>query len=69
MVSTCTVINCKKRYKKGEKLRLFRFPFSKPDRLEVWIKNLNRCTATGEVWRPRHYDRVCSDHFIDGEQV
>ena len=36
------------------------------DKRKIWIKLLKRQTASKGLWQPRHSDRVCSLHFVDG---
>ena len=49
--------------------RLFLFPSIKRygHKRDEWIRVLKRQTADKKPWTPCGSDRVCSDHFVDGE--
>ncbi|XP_070564452.1 uncharacterized protein [Ptychodera flava] len=51
--------------RKSDKVKrsYFRFPPEKTGQFSLWTKSI-RLRRAG--WYPRHWDRVCSDHFING---
>lgn len=38
-----------------------------PDGRSRWIRLVKRKTASGSKWQPKAHDRICSEHFKDGE--
>ena len=49
--------------------RLFKFPniLRNGEKREKWIGQLRRENKDKTTWKPCDSDRVCSDHFVDGE--
>ena len=49
--------------------RLFKFPsiLRNGEKREKWIGQLRRENRDKTTWKPCDNDRVCSDHFFDGE--
>jgi len=33
----------------------------------AWAKAINRANEDGSLWMPRHFDRICSAHFVSGK--
>ncbi|KAG8508495.1 THAP domain-containing protein 5 [Galemys pyrenaicus] len=57
----CAAICCKNRRgrnNKDRKLSFYPFPLHDKERLEKWLKNMNR-----DSWVPSKYQFLCSDHF------
>ena len=48
---------------------LYPFPSEKknPDGRRRWAKLVNRKNKSGHNWQPNYQDRICSEHFKDGE--
>ena len=61
----CCVPNCANQRGKdarlGQKRSYYSFP-REARRKALWLQNIRR----GGGWQPRPWDRVCSDHFVDG---
>lgn len=62
----CCVPNCANQRGKdarlGQKRSYYSFPKDARQR-SLWLQNIRR----GGSWQPRSWDRVCSDHFVDGK--
>uniref|UniRef100_UPI00398E6E45 THAP domain-containing protein 3 isoform X2 n=1 Tax=Pristiophorus japonicus TaxID=55135 RepID=UPI00398E6E45 len=59
MPKSCTAYNCTNRYSSTNKeLTFHRFPFSKPDLLTEWMKNVGRAE-----FKPNQHTVICSEHF------
>lgn len=54
----CAAFNCTNRQFKGCERTFHRFPFGRPDLLNVWIDNVRR-----DKWAPSRTSLLCSDHF------
>lgn len=55
----CCVSDCHYKHKnKSSGKTVYRFPFSRPEILKKWIKNVNR-----RDWAPIRTSVICSDHF------
>lgn len=78
--ANCAVIGCHNSTKKLKKwlgnnsgseppYRLFKFPsiLRNGEKREKWIDILRRETRNKTKWKPCDSDRVCSEHFVDGE--
>ena len=63
MVTTCSVVGCKNRFKAKGRRKFLRFPVD-PDRRAEWMAAVNRLSKNGEPWTPSIHNRVCSDHFL-----
>ncbi|XP_063782960.1 DNA transposase THAP9 isoform X2 [Pseudophryne corroboree] len=66
MPVSCAASGCKSRYtlearEKG--ITFHRFPRSNPVLLDKWCRAMKRATASGELWMPSRYQRLCSLHF------
>uniref|UniRef100_UPI00398E3F26 THAP domain-containing protein 5-like isoform X1 n=2 Tax=Pristiophorus japonicus TaxID=55135 RepID=UPI00398E3F26 len=58
MPVSCSVPDCKNRFKKGSGITFHRFPISRPDLMTKWLKAVAR-----ENWMPSPRATLCSDHF------
>lgn len=62
----CCVPNCANQRGKdarlGQKRSYYGFP-KDGRRKNLWLQNIRR----GGGWQPRSWDRVCSDHFVNGK--
>ena len=49
--------------------RLYMFPSIKrnSEKRKQWVQMMKRETVDKKPWTPRGSDRVCSEHFVDGE--
>ncbi|XP_024136787.1 THAP domain-containing protein 1 [Oryzias melastigma] len=54
----CSAKNCVNRHCKDSSLHFFRFPLRDPERLKMWLLNINR-----KDWIPSTSSRLCSQHF------
>ena len=63
MPTTCAVIGCYNRQRKGVYRGFYRIP-KEPGRRRRWLAFINRRNEDGKPWIPGNGDRVCSDHFI-----
>ena len=66
----CLTHLCEKRYCEcGRPFKLFFFPseLRNGDKRQLWVRAMNRINADNTEWKPKYNDRVCSDHFVDGE--
>lgn len=63
MVHTCVVAGCRNRRTPGTTLSFYRFPRD-PERKQRWIAAVNR-----EGWVPNDGSRLCSTHFISGQET
>lgn len=41
---------------------MFRFPFRRPEILNLWIKAIRR-----EKWKPSKSSKLCSEHFVPSD--
>ena len=67
MPTTCAVVGCKTRQRKGIPRSFYRIPPDSEHRCH-WLAFINRKNEDGTPWRPGTGDRVCSDHFISGKK-
>lgn len=59
MPKYCSVPNCRNDADSGHDRRSFyKFPLQDPDRLQQWLKNMNR-----ENWTPSRHQYICHEHF------
>ncbi|XP_067898328.1 THAP domain-containing protein 5-like [Heterodontus francisci] len=58
MPVSCSLLDCKNRFKKGSGITFHRFPISRPDLMAKWLKAVAR-----ENWMPSPRSTLCSDHF------
>ena len=63
MPTTCAVIGCYNRQRKGVYRGFYRIP-KEPGRRRRWLAFINHRNEDGKPWIPGNGDRVCSDHFI-----
>ena len=63
MPTTCAVIGCYNRQRKGVNRGFYRIP-KDPERRWRWLAFINRRSENGKPWIPGNGDRICSDHFI-----
>ena len=57
------------RYIQNPPYRLFKFAsiLRNGEKREKWIGQLRRESKDKTTWKPGDSDRVCSNHFVDGE--
>ena len=48
-------------------LHCFPSVLSNSERRKLWVQAIKRDTVDGKAWQPTDGDRVCSDHFKDGQ--
>ncbi|XP_055059823.1 ARL14 effector protein isoform X1 [Misgurnus anguillicaudatus] len=58
MPITCSAIDCSNRFVKGSEIRFYRFPISKPQLAEQWVRSLGR-----KNFVPTQNSCLCSEHF------
>ena len=62
----CCAIGCKN-YQGQPGIQFFRALREDKAQSDAWAKAINRADESGNLWRPKYYDRICSDHFISGK--
>ena len=63
MPTTCAVVKCYNRHRKGSRISFYRFP-KDPDRRRQWVAFVSRRNLDGSPWEPGEGDRICSQHFV-----
>ncbi|KAI7814049.1 ARL14 effector protein [Triplophysa rosa] len=58
MPISCSAIDCSNRFVKGSEIRFYRFPISKPQLAEQWVRSLGR-----KNFVPTQNSCLCSEHF------
>ncbi|XP_030622532.1 ARL14 effector protein [Chanos chanos] len=58
MPVSCAAIGCTNRFIKGSEIRFYRFPISKPQLAEQWVRSLGR-----KSFVPTPNSCLCSEHF------
>lgn len=59
MPIACSALGCTNRFVKGSEIRFYRFPISKPQLAEQWVRSLGR-----KNFVPTTNSCLCSDHFL-----
>ena len=62
----CCAIGCSN-YQGMPGISLFCAQRSDKEQSFAWAKAINRANEDGTLWMPRHFDRICSAHFITGK--
>ncbi|XP_026873485.2 ARL14 effector protein [Electrophorus electricus] len=58
MPIACSALGCTNRFIKGSEIRFYRFPISKPQLAEQWVRSLGR-----KNFAPTTNSCLCSEHF------
>lgn len=58
MPISCSAVDCSNRFVKGSEIRFYRFPISKPQLAEQWVRSLGR-----KNFVPTQNSCLCSEHF------
>lgn len=58
MVSSCSALNCKTRWKSNTNVQFHKFPLGDKTLCEIWIERVGR-----KDWRPTKTSVLCSKHF------
>ncbi|XP_051577606.1 ARL14 effector protein-like [Myxocyprinus asiaticus] len=58
MPISCSATDCSNRFVKGSEIRFYRFPISKPQLAEQWVRSLGR-----KNFVPTQNSCLCSEHF------
>ncbi|XP_051989650.1 ARL14 effector protein-like [Xyrauchen texanus] len=58
MPISCSAVDCSNRFVKGSDIRFYRFPISKPQLAEQWVRSLGR-----KNFVPTQNSCLCSEHF------
>ncbi|KAK3510093.1 hypothetical protein QTP70_026826 [Hemibagrus guttatus] len=59
MPIACSALGCTNRFVKGSEIRFYRFPISKPQLAEQWVRSLGR-----KNFVPTTNSCLCSEHFL-----
>ncbi|XP_062845975.1 ARL14 effector protein [Trichomycterus rosablanca] len=59
MPIACSALGCTNRFVKGSEIRFYRFPISKPQLAEQWVRSLGR-----KNFAPTTNSCLCSEHFL-----
>ena len=63
MPTTCAVVKCYNRHRKGSRISFYRFP-KEPDLRRQWVAFVSRRNLDGSSWEPGEGDHICSQHFV-----
>ncbi|XP_050437429.1 uncharacterized protein LOC126843746 [Adelges cooleyi] len=67
---SCCVVRCNNNYKNTSNVKFYNFP-NRPHERELkqkWVTAVNRAAKDGQLWYPKSYTVICSEHFVGNQR-